>query len=674
MENNQSKHYHADCCSCCSTHSQSHSHEHHHDEHGAETGEHLRIFISGLFFIAGVITFKVYNRLLFGSLALPSVLFIFTWFISGFNVIRSAIKNIGHGQVFDENFLMTLASAGAFIIGEYFEGATVMLLYNIGEMLQDYALRNSRRSISDLLKLKVDTVRLLDGGVEKEVAPADVPVGSVILIKPGEKIPIDGMIEEGSALVETASLTGESVPKSFTVGEKVFSGFISLDGALKIRTEKLFSESAASKVAKLIEQAQTQKAQSEKFITRFARVYTPMVTLAALCLAVLPPIIISVTTHTPITGFGNFVPWFYRGLIFLTVSCPCALVISIPLTYFAGLGGLAKKGILVKGANFVDSLSKLSVCVFDKTGTLTESKLTVSKLTCENGFTETELLQLAVTAEKNSSHPIAHAVLKYAKTHNGTDVAKACEVKNFAEISGKGVRLEVDGKELLVGNEKIFSEANGDIAFDKSNNGEEKTSVYVIYDQKLVGTIFFSDRLRDGALTLTKNLKAFGVQKTVILTGDNATEAKKIATQLGIDEFYASLLPEEKLAVLKNIIETNRLQKEMGCVSFMGDGINDAPALSLADVGIGFANVSSDLALESADLVFLNEHLNMLPIAMKQSKKITKTVTQNIVFAIGVKVIFLGLGAFGLVGMIPAIFADMGVCLLAILNSLRARY
>lgn len=680
MENNYSDYCNAEGCQQCSRHFGEHDHEHGHShKHGAENekAEILRLIISGVFFIAGIISLKIFNRALFASLSVPALLFLFTWLISGFNVIWASVKNIGHGQIFDENFLMTVASVGAFIIGDYFEGATVMLLYNIGEMIQDYALRSSRKSISDLLKLKIDTVHILENGVEKEIDPADVPVGSLIMIKPGEKIPLDGIIESGSALVETASLTGESVPKSFGPGEKVFSGFISLDGALTVRTEKIFSESAASKVAKLIETAQQQKAQPEKFITKFARVYTPVVTLAALCLAVFPPIIISLITHTPITGFSNFKPWFYRSLIFLTVSCPCALVISIPLTYFAGLGGLAKKGALVKGANYIDILSKLSICVFDKTGTLTESKLNVSKVVCENGFTENEVMQLAMIAEKNSLHPIACAILDYGHQHQ-IDIAQGHIVENFSEISGKGVRLEVDGKELFVGNEKIFSHSNDSAAAEirksKSNAGEEKTSVYIIYGQVFAGTIFFTDTIRDGALTLTKNLKELGVQKNVILTGDNSAEAKKVATLLGIDEFHSSLLPDQKLAVLKNIIEEHHSESVHGFVSFMGDGINDAPALSLADVGIGFGNVSSDLAIESADLIFLNEHLNMLPIAIKQSKKIKKVVMQNIVFAISIKVLFLGLGALGLVGMIPAIFADMGVCLLAILNGLRARH
>lgn len=674
MENNTSMSHHSDGCQCCGSNSHGYSCD---DENEQENAAYkkLQFIVALIFFAAGIIALKFFNRLLFWSVSLPTLLFILAWLVSGADVIRSCFSNIAHGQIFDENFLMTIASVGAFIVGEHFEGATVMILYNIGELLQASAVNKSRKSIEQLLQLNINSVRLLENGEEKKVEPANVPIGSLILIKPGEKVPIDGIIESGSALVETASLTGESVPKSFSAGDKVFSGFIALDGAITVRTEKLFSESAASKVAELIEEAQEHKAKPEQFITRFAGVYTPIVVLAALCLAVIPPIIISVVTHTPITGFGNFSPWVYRSLIFLTVSCPCALVISVPLTYFAGLGGLAKKGILVKGSNFIDSIARLSVCVFDKTGTLTESKLTVSHIAAANGFVEEELIALAAAAEQNSSHPIANAILEYATQRGVSEKAKKYEVKNFSEISGKGVRLEVDGKELLAGNEKIFAEMQKSLVnnCNVEKDGTEKTCVYVMYDGEFVGAIFFTDVIRAEAIPLIEKLKTLGVQKTVILTGDNRNEAERTAALLGIDECYASLLPEEKLGRLKTIIETHRAEKNCGTVSFMGDGINDAPALSIADIGISLSGVSSDLAVESADIVFLNANPALLVEATSRGKRIVRIVRQNIAFAIGVKVLFLLLGAFGLVGMILAIFADVGVCLIAILNSLRAR-
>lgn len=652
-----------------------HGCDHLHKNDGAHEAESkkneiIRLAFSSVFFIAGFIVSKC-SALPF-AIFFSHILFLLTWFISGAEVLFASIKNIGHGQIFDENFLMTAATVCAFVVGNYFESAAVMLLYNAGELLQEYAVNASQRSIANAVTLNADTARIIENGKEKKVSPSGVAVGSVLLVKPGEKIPIDGIIESGNALVESASLTGESIPKSFAPGDEVFSGFIPLDGALKIRTTKFFSESAASKIGKLIESAQKQKAKSEKFITRFARIYTPAVTFAALCLAVLPPLFISFARQTPITGFAQFSPWLYRSLIFLTVSCPCALVISIPLTYFAGLGGLAKKGILVKGSNFIDSLSKLSVCVFDKTGTLTESTLRVSSIVPNTGFTENEVIRLAAIAEKNSSHPIAKAISAYAQTAS-ENITEMHTSKNFSELSGKGVRLEVDGKELLAGNEKIFGCSRSAVPLTLQKVGGEKTCMYIIYDGQFIGTVFFGDTIREGALTLTRKLKELDVKKTLILTGDNANEAKKIAALLDIDEFHASLLPKEKLRILQDTIEMQRKKNKNACIGFMGDGINDAPALSLADVGIGFAGISSDLALESADVVFLNGNLDMLPVSIRHAKKITRTVKQNITFAIGVKIAFLMLGGLGLVGMLPAVFADVGVCLLTILNSLRAR-
>lgn len=663
-KNLKEKDFRCSCSSCTTSKTES-------DE--SKKFEIIRLLISILFFLVGIFFWNYSDKRFLFSISLPALFFIFTWFISGFEVLSNAVKNLFKGEVFDENFLMTVASIGALILEEYFEGATVMLLYNIGELIQDYAVDSSRSSISKLLDLQVDQVRIIDEGNEKMVSPETVKIGSIVLVKPGEKIPIDGIIQNGNALVETASLTGESLPSAFGIGDKVLSGFISLDGVLEIKTSSVFSESAASKVEALISNAQNQKAKPEKFITRFARIYTPIVTLAAIFIAIIPPLILSAINKVAITGFESFGSWIYRGLIFLTVSCPCALVISVPLTYFASLGGLAKKGILSKGANFIDSLANVETCVFDKTGTLTEGNLSVFEIITKNNFTEVEVLSLAYEAEKNSTHPIAKAVIEKAKTENLHNTNSKYSVKNFLEIPGKGVKLEVNEKYLLVGNQKIFEYTNDNLQNKIQKTTAGKTLVYVIYDSKLAGCIYFNDQLRKTSIGLVEKLNALNVKKTVILTGDNYAEAEKIANTLRVTEFDANLLPEQKLERLKNIIAKTRASTKKGRVCFLGDGINDAPALSLADIGISFGNFSSDIAIESADVIFLTENLSLLPTAIEHSKKTSKLVAQNITFAISVKVLFLILGAFGLIGMISAIFADVGVCLIAILNSLRAR-
>lgn len=666
MENEKIKDQEAhSSCSC-------HSHEHTHEEDESKVFELIRLAVSILFFIAGIFTLKQADKQILFFLSLPSLLFVFTWFISGFEVLSASVKNILHGEFFDENFLMTIASIGAFILGEYFEGAAVMLLFNIGELVQDYAVNTSRKSISNLISLQVDEAHVIENGKEKNIPAEKVSVNSLILVKPGEKIPIDGIVESGSALVDTASLSGESLPRSVGVGDSLLAGFISLDGALQIRTTALFSETAASKLSTLIKNAENQKTASEKFITRFSRVYTPIVTLSAICLAIIPPVVLSIVHKKPISGFENFSTWFYRALIFLTVSCPCALVISVPLTYFASLGGLAKKGILVKGANFIDNLASIKTAVFDKTGTLSEGRLSVSSIECKNDFTEDRLLQLAYSAEKNSTHPIAKAIIEAAKSRCSDSLLNEnFSSQNFLELPGKGVQLEINGKLLLLGNEKIFEYAK--IDFTKEDVKNNKTSVYVIYDHKVAGRIYFNDTLRKSSFNLVKNLSAVGVKNTVILTGDNFEQAAETARILGVSDFKAELLPEEKLNELKKIISQTKKQNSNASVSFLGDGINDAAAITLADVGISFGNISSELAIESADVILLNEDLNLLARAILHAKKTSKIVRQNIIFAVGVKVLFLILGAFGLIGMILAIFADVGVCLIAVLNSLRAR-
>jgi len=572
------------------------------------------------------------------------------YFLSGWGVLKTALLNIVKGQVFNEQFLMSVATLGAFAIHEMPEAVAVMVFYNVGEFFQDLAVHRSRKSIKSLLEIRPDHANLLIDGDIKEVDPVDVNVGDKILVKPGEKIPLDGEVLEGSSMLDTSALTGESVPRSVKTGENVMAGMINKSSTFTVIVTKLFGESSISKILDLVENATSKKAETEKFITKFARYYTPAVVIGALLVAVLPPLFVAEQ---------SFSVWIYRALIMLVVSCPCALVISIPLGYFGGIGGASRKGILVKGSNYLDALTRVKTIVFDKTGTLTKGEFKVSKIVTENGFSEVELLKYAAYAEANSNHPIAQSIMEANK-----EIIEQKRIGNVNEIAGQGIEAEVDGKIIIAGNDKLLHSKN--IGHDKCD--VEGTVVHIAVDSNYAGYIVISDTIKDDALDAIKEIKKLGVNKTVMLTGDNSHAAKAIASKLNIDEVYAELLPEDKVNYIeKFILELRKGEKVM----FVGDGINDAPVLARADVGIAMGALGSDAAVETADIVLMNDTLSSVPTSIRIANKTRRIVWQNIIFALGVKLLFIVFAAFGLATMWEAVFGDMGVALIAILNATR---
>ena len=582
-------------------------------------------------------------------------LFMVPYVVIGYDILKKAAKGIIKGQVLDENFLMAAATVGAIALGEYPEGVAVMLFYQTGELFQSVAVGKSRRSISSLMDIRPDYANLCTQDGEETVDPDEVQVGSLILVKPGEKVPIDGVVEEGSSALDMRSLTGESLPAGVREGDKVISGSVNLSGVLKIRTEKEFGESTASKILELVENSGTRKSRPENFISKFARIYTPVVCISAVVLAVIPPLVrILFLNMTP-----DWSDWVFRALTFLVISCPCALVISIPLSFFAGIGCAGKNGILVKGANYLESLSKISVMVFDKTGTLTKGTFEVIKVS-PGGMTEEQLMEYAAHAEIYSPHPIAKSVIKkYGKEPDETRVSDA------EEISGRGVRAFVDGHEVLAGNMKLMNEhGTGANAAD-----EYGTVIYVAVDGVFAGSMVISDTYRETSAEALKALKNMGVRKTVMLTGDNEVSAAKAAADLKIDEVRGSLLPADKVIHVEQLIEQ---KAKNDIIAFAGDGMNDAPVLSRADVGIAMGAVGSDAAIESADVVLMDDDPLKIVKAMGISKKCMRIVFENIIFAIGVKLVCLVLGALGIANMWIAIFADVGVMVLAVMNAIRA--
>lgn len=568
-----------------------------------------------------------------------SLLFLLAYLIAGYDVLLSALKNIVKGQVFDENFLMGLATLGAIGIKEYPEAVMVMILYQIGEYLQHRAVHKSRKSISALMDIRPDYANLEKDGKVLKASPNEVRIGDIILVKTGEKIPLDGVVIEGEASVDTSALTGESVPVNLKAGDNALSGCINKNGLLKIKVNRLFGESTVSKILELVQNAASKKTRTENFITRFAKIYTPAVVLLALALVLIP-----------VLGFGaDFTLWLERALTFLVISCPCALVISVPLGFFAGIGGASKNGILVKGSSYLELLSKPYAVVFDKTGTLTKGSFKVVKLVPQEGVSENELLETAAYAENFSNHPIALSI----KEAWGKKIDES-RLTDVHEIAGKGVSVKLDGKTVIAGNEG----ANG--AKDLAG-----TIVYVSKGGKYLGFILISDEIKEDAPSAVEKLKAHS--RIVMLTGDNMTSAQAAAKKLGIGEFYSSLLPKDKVSKLEEILSDKK-----GSVIFAGDGINDAPVLTRADVGIAMGGLGSDAAIEAADIVIMDDKPSKVYDAVCISKKTMRIVKQNIVFAIGVKALFLLLGAFGLMTMWGAVFADVGVTLIAVLNSLRA--
>ncbi|WP_445935256.1 heavy metal translocating P-type ATPase [Paenibacillus sp. FSL L8-0463] len=633
---------------------EAHNHDHAHDEahghsHSHEHGEGdtrkilLRLGAGGILAAAGMfLPVSGFTELL---------IFLAAYFIVGGEVVWSAARNIVRGQVFDENFLMALATIGAFAIGEYPEGVAVMLFYQVGELFQGLAVNRSRRSITALMDIRPEFAFLKEGEQLRKVSPEEVAVGDIIVIKPGEKVPLDGTILEGSAMMDTSALTGESVPRSAEPGAQVLSGFINRNGVITVQVTQTFGESAVSKILELVQNASSNKAKTEDFITKFARAYTPVVVITALLLAVLPPLFISGAT---------FSDWIYRALVFLVISCPCALVVSIPLGFFGGIGAASRNGILVKGSNYLEALNDVKIVVFDKTGTLTKGQFKVTGIFPTEGIAESELLRLAAYAESHSPHPIAESI----RSAYGSDIPGEA-IADYNEISGHGIAVTVEGRAVLAGNARLM-EREGISSRTPEVSG---TIVHIAVDEQYAGYLVISDEVKDDSLQAIRKLKALGIRKTVMLTGDASSVAEAVGRQLGIDEIYAELLPQHKVEAVERL-EKEKSQREK--IIFVGDGINDTPVLARADVGIAMGGLGSDAAIEAADIVIMTDEPSKIAAAIGIAKRTRSIVWQNIIFALAVKAVFLLLGAFGIATMWEAVFSDVGVTVLAVLNSIRA--
>ena len=582
-----------------------------------------------------------------GTLGL--ILFGASYLLIGGEVVLTAIKNIAKGQVFDENFLMTVATIGAFTINQYPEAVAVMLFYEIGETIQGYAVNKSRSSISSLMDIRADYANLIINGKEKKVSPETVKVEDVILVKPGEKVPLDGVVIEGESFIDTSVLTGESVPRKIVPNDEILSGGINTSGLLKVKVTKKFGESTVSRILEMVENAASKKADTEKFITKFAKVYTPIVVVLAILIAVIPSIFIK---------DALFSTWLYRALVFLVVSCPCALVVSVPLGFFAGIGGASKKGVLVKGSNYLELLKDLETVVFDKTGTLTEGVFSVTEINT-NGIDKEKLIEVAAMAESFSNHPIAISIIK----EYGKEIDKEV-IKEYKEILGRGIKALINNEEVLVGNSKLMNEFN--ILYNEVDS--IGTVVYCAINGEFKGSIVISDKIKENAAEALVNLKKAGVKKTVMLTGDNKKTAYKVGKKINIDEIHSELLPLDKVREVEELLKRSN---KNGKLAFVGDGVNDAPVLARADIGIAMGGIGSDAAIEAADIVLMKDDINALVDAINISKKTNKILWQNIVFALGIKILVMVLGTFGIANMWTAVFADVGVTIIAIINSTR---
>lgn len=617
-----------------------------------------KLLIGGILFVLGIFVPK--------TLFIPKLaVFLVSYLVIGGDVLLSAFKNILNGQVFDENFLMAIATIGAFAIGEYPEGVAVMLFYQLGELLQGIAVNNSRKSIVSLMDIRPDYANIKVGEGIKKVSPEEIKVGEIIVVKPGEKVPLDGKIVKGVSTFDTSALTGESLPREAKAGDDVLSGFINKNGLIEIQVAKIFSESTVSKILYLMENAGSKKSKTENFITKFARYYTPVVVITALIVAIFPPLLIQGAT---------FSDWIYRALIFLVVSCPCALVISIPLGFFGGIGGASRHGILIKGTNYLEVLNNLESVVMDKTGTLTKGIFKVTEVNAENNIkindfennktelTKPLLLKYAAHIEKFSNHPIAQSIV--AEYENSVSKVDENVVKDFEEISGFGIKVNINNHQFLAGNSKLMNLEN--ITFDKKEN--LGTAIYLAADGKYIGNILISDEVKEDSARAIKGMKENGVKEIVMLTGDNEAISKNIAEKLGIDKVFTELLPNEKVEKLEEIYKT---KSEKGKVAFVGDGINDAPVLARADLGIAMGGAGSDAAIEAADVVIMNDEPSKIVTAIKIAKKTKEIVWQNITVAFTIKIVVMALGLFGDATMWEAVFADVGVALLAVLNATR---
>ena len=576
------------------------------------------------------------------------VIYLVPYLVIGYDIVYKAARNISHGQVFDENFLMMIATFGAFGVGEYSEAVAVMLFYQVGELFQGYAVGKSRQSISDMMDICPEYANIEEDGVLKQVDPDDVEVGSIIVVKPGERIPLDGIVVEGESLIDTAALTGESVPRSAKAGDEIISGCVNGSGTLKVKTTKEFDDSTVAKILELVENASSKKAKVENFITRFAKYYTPVVTIGAVILAILPPLILG----------GGWAEWIQRACIFLVISCPCALVISVPLGFFGGIGAASKIGVLVKGSNYLEAVAEMTTIVFDKTGTLTKGEFKVTDVITENSSKE-ELIELAALGEGYSNHPIANSIREaYGKE---LDLNR---VTNTEEIAGHGIKAVIDGKTILLGNEKLMKSESIFYTSCKSMG----TVVYVACNGVFEGAVVISDTIKDGAKEAIRDMKQVGVRHTVMLTGDRREAAETVAQTLGIDEVHVELLPGGKVEQVEALLKAEK-QKER--LAFVGDGINDAPVLTRADIGIAMGSMGSDAAIEAADIVLMDDDVTKIASVVRIARKTLRIVKQNIVFALAIKALVLILGALGMANMWEAVFADVGVSVIAILNSMR---
>lgn len=604
--------------------------------------DNLRLIIGIVAYVIALI-FKGDGNLL------SIILFATSYLIIGGDVVLTAIKNIARGEIFDENFLMSIATIGAFFIGEYPEAVAVMLFYQVGEMFQGYAVNKSRKSISSLMNIRADYANVLRDNKEIKVSPEDVYIDEIIIVKPGERIPLDGLVIEGTSFIDTAALTGESVPREIKEGNEILSGAINTNGVLKVKVNKEYGESTVARILELVENASNKKAPTEKFITKFAKVYTPIVVIVAIVVAIIPPLILKDAT---------FSEWIYKALSILVVSCPCALVVSIPLGFFSGIGAASKKGILVKGGNYLEALKESEVVVFDKTGTLTKGVFKVTEINTEN-ISESELLEITAIGESHSNHPIAKSIIQAY----GKDINKE-EIKNYKEISGYGIEASIRDNNVLIGNSKLMKSYN--------INYEEKKSigtiVHVAINGLYKGNIVISDEIKENVKEALKSLKSAGIKKTVMLTGDNKLVAEEVAKNIGIDEVYSELLPGDKVGKVEELL--NRSDTK-GKVVFVGDGINDAPVLARADIGVAMGGVGSDAAIEAADVVLMQDNIYSLVDSIQVSKRTSKILWQNIIFSLGVKIAVMILVVLGLTNMWAAVFADVGVTLIAVLNSMR---
>ena len=603
----------------------------------------------GIKIIIALILFLIALIIDFGNVWINNVIYIIAYIIVGFEIVRKAVRNITRGKVFDENFLMTVATIGAFGIGEFPEAVAVMLFYQVGELFQSYAVDKSRKSIANLMDIRPDYANIEKDGKLEKVDPDEVKIGDIIVVKPGEKIPLDGTVVEGKTNLDTKALTGEPMPREANIGDDVISGCINLNGLIKVKVTKEFGESTVSKILDLVENASSKKSKSENFITKFAAYYTPIVVIIAVILAIVPPLVIP---------GAEFLDWIYRALSFLVVSCPCALVISIPLSFFGGIGGASKMGILIKGSNYLEALANTEIVVFDKTGTLTEGDAKVQKIEAE-GISKEELLEITALAENFSNHPIAISIKsEYNKPIDEKRIVKT------QELTGRGIKATIDEKEVLVGNEKLMKEEK----IDYKECTDAGTALYVAIDKKYVGYILIADSIKKDSKKAIQNLKKNGIKQTVMLTGDRKQVGEVVAKELGIDKVYTELLPDGKVEKVEELLKE---KSPKGKLAFVGDGINDAPVLAISDIGIAMGALGSDAAIEAADVVLMTDEPSKIVDAIHLSKKTMRIVKENITFAILVKVIVLILSAFGLSTMWEAVFADVGVSIIAIINALR---